>query len=106
MPPVRPIAPADPDEVEDDDALDEALDLPAFEDDEAEEPAVEEGQDDELSSLLDDVEDNPLDDASADDLDTGVELDPLEDEEGGQEKEDEIDVGALDEGIRFDDGED
>lgn len=103
MPSVRPVPPADPDEVEDDDALDEGLDLPAV-GDETEEPPAEEGHDDEISSLLDELEDNPLDDASDDDFDTGVELDPL-DEEGGHEGETELDVGAIDEGI-FDDGED
>src|SRR5262249_23629107 len=76
------------------------IDLP-LPDDEAGEDAPEAGElDDDL--LPPDAEGDPFDDSEASDLEMGDEIDPVE-EEGGLGDEGEIDVGALDEGLGFDD---
>lgn len=90
---------------EDEEELEEDLDLPLLEDALGiDEEADEEDDLDELPPSLNAPEgEDPLDDASASDLDTGIHLDPLDDgpDAGGDEAE--IDVGPLDEGLDFDD---
>jgi hypothetical protein len=102
-PPARSLLPEPPPELpapdRDDDDLDEDLDLPPLDTDD-DEPAATEGDD----LPLEIEEGGGLDDSAAADLDVGEELDDLDDEDAG-EPEVDVDVGALDEGIDFDEKE-
>jgi hypothetical protein len=100
----RPTTPKQPDQ-EDDSELDEELDLPLHDDlSDNEAESEREGEFDELMApLLDRPGEDPLDDESASDLDTGISLDPLEDSATADDDDAEIDVGPLDEGVDFDD---
>jgi hypothetical protein len=89
---------------DDEDTLDDDFDLPLTDDaDDTDEEIDPNGEFEDLVTPLDhhDGED-PLDDATAEDLETGIELDPLDGEETGLD-EDKLDVGPLDEGMHFDD---
>lgn len=89
---------------DDDHDLDEDLDLPSEHDDGGpdEEGERDESFEDLLTALNEDADGDPFDDADARDLDTGIELDAL-DEAGEDGDEREVDVGAIDEGVIFDD---
>lgn len=79
---------------------DEAIDLPPLDDGDDEDEAPEPELDEPLASLEDEGVD-PFDDAAASELETGLDVgivdegDPREDEGGG----DDLDVGALDDGM-------
>src|SRR5262249_32741675 len=90
---------------EDDRELDEELDLPLYDDDAGDDDEIaREGEEDDLLTPFHDEKGKAsLDDESASDLDTGVDLDPLEESAIAGADEEEIDVGPLDEGITFND---
>jgi hypothetical protein len=99
----KPTTPKMPDQ-DDDRELDEELDLPLHDDVGGSEDEIE--QESEFDELLtpfhDRLDEDPLDDESASELDTGVHLDPLEDSATAEADDAEIDVGPLDEGVDFD----
>src|SRR5262245_33793036 len=90
--------PPKPPEKDDDSELDEEPYLPLYDDLESGDDgdAREEELDDLLTPLHDGAGDDALDDAIASELDTGIELDPLDGEEAALADDREIDVGPLD----------